>query len=77
MLAFARDNDYDWGRIGRLLNVSRQAARQRFNRLAPKMGPLPPARGLTPMERHGMEIAESTENLRRQRDFDGDDPMLW
>jgi len=39
MLAFARDNDYDWGRIGRLLNVSRQAA--------------------------------------RQRDFDGDDPMLW
>ena len=73
----ARDNGYDWGRIGRLLGVSRQAVRQRFDRLAPKAGPLPPSRGITPMERHIRELAEDTQDLRRQREFEGNDPMLW
>ncbi|MGB8861734.1 MAG: hypothetical protein WCC60_20940, partial [Ilumatobacteraceae bacterium] len=36
----ARAEGYDWGRIGRLLGVSRQAARQRFERLAPLVGPM-------------------------------------
>lgn len=45
----ARAEHYDWARIGRLLGVSRQAARQRFERLAPLVGPLPPhVRGRTP-----------------------------
>ena len=73
----ARSQGYDWGRIGRLLGVSRQAARQRFDRLAPRMSPLPPSRGLTPMERHVRENAAMTEDLRRQREFESDDPMLW
>ena len=30
----ARAQGYDWGKISRLLGVSRQAARQRFDRLA-------------------------------------------
>ena len=77
VVRLARDNGYDWGRIGRLLGVSRQAARQRFDRLAPKTSPLPPSRGLTPMERHAREIAEITEDLRRQRELERDDPMLW
>ena len=77
VVRLARDNGYDWGRIGRLLGVSRQAVRQRFDRLAPKTGPLPPTRGFTPMERHIRENAEMTQDLRRQREFEADDPMLW
>lgn len=77
VVRLARDNGYDWGRIGRLLGVSRQAARQRFDRLAPHVGPLPPTRGLTPMERSVRENAETTEDLRRQREFESVNPMLW
>lgn len=77
VVRLARSNGYDWGRIGRLLGVSRQAARQRFDRLAPKTGPLPPTRGLTPMQRHARAIAETTEDLRRRREFEGDDPVFW
>ena len=77
VVRLARDNGYDWGRIGRLLGVSRQAVRQRFDRLAPKMGPLPPTRGASPVERYVRDLAEETEDLRRQREFEGDDPMLW
>ena len=73
----ARNNDYDWGRIGRLLGVSRQAARQRFDRLAPKTGPLPPTRGLTPMELHVRAVAETAQKVRRQREFEDDDPVFW
>jgi len=77
VVRLARDAGYDWGRIGRLLGVSRQATRQRFDRWMPKVGPLPPSRGLTPMERHVRETAETTQDLRRRREFEGDDPMLW
>ena len=38
----ARAAGYDWGRIGRLLGRSRQSVRQRFEYLAPLVGPLPP-----------------------------------
>ena len=75
----ARQEGYDWGRIGRLLGVSRQAARQRFERLAPTVGgPLPPhLRGRTVIERDAAELAETRADLARRRAFDGDDPVLW
>lgn len=77
VVRLARSNGYDWGRIGRLLGVSRQAARQRFDRLAPKTGPLPPTRGLTPMERHIRAVAETAQDVRRQRELEDDDPVFW
>ena len=74
----ARDDGYEWGRIGRLLGVSRQAASQRFERLAPKVGPTPPhTRGRTPWERHAVEVAESGADARRRREFDHGDPVFW
>lgn len=48
----ARQQGYDWARIGRLLRRSRQSVRERFERLAPKAGPFPPhLRARTDMER--------------------------
>jgi hypothetical protein len=38
-VALARREGYDWGRIGRLLGMSRQAARQRFARQVPRIAP--------------------------------------
>ena len=74
----ARAEGYDWARIGRLLGMSRQSARERFDRLAPKYGPLPPhTRGRTPWERHATEVAESRADARRRSEFETDDPVFW
>lgn len=75
----ARQDGFDWGRIGRLLGVSRQAARQRFQSLAPKVGgPLPPhLAGRTPWEAHVIRINESSADVRRRAEFEGDDPIFW
>jgi len=74
----ARQDGYDWGRIGRLLGVTRQAARERFQRLAPRVGPFPPhMSGRTDWERHAARVAEAVADLRRRQDFDGDDPVFW
>ena len=75
---FARDQGYDWGRIGRLLGVSRQATRKRFERLATLVGPTPPhGRGSTPWQEHAISVAESLADSRRGREFDRDDPIFW
>jgi len=74
----ARAQGYDWGKIGRLLGVSRQAARQRFERLSPLVGPtMPHTRGRTPWERHAIELVESKVDLRRRREFESGDAVFW
>ena len=79
----ARAEHYDWARIGRLLGVSRQAARQRFERLAPLVDPLPPhVRGRTPWQQQHAAIIESGADARRRQRFesfadDGHDVEAW
>ena len=76
----ARAAGYDWSRIGRLLGRSRQSVRERFDRLAPIVGPLPPA--LVRAEIAAREFNENYEMLadvrRRARlEADGDDVVAW
>lgn len=74
----ARAAGYDWGRIGRLLGVTRQSARRRFERLAPLVGPTPPhTRGRTPWQSHAAELASSREDVRRRREFESGDAVFW
>ena len=74
----ARAEGYDWARIGRLLGVSLQAVRKRFDVLAPLMGPLPPhARGRTQWERQATELAEHAADVRRRVEFEFGDPVFW
>lgn len=74
----ARDQGYDWGRIGRLLAISRQAARKRFDRLAPVVGPTPHhRRGLTDWHLHAAAVDESVADARRRREFEFGDPVFW
>ncbi len=70
----ARASGYDWGRIGRLLGRSRQSVRERFDRLAPLVGPLPPG-----LVRAGIAAEEfdrlyySLADARRRRDLEADE----
>lgn len=74
----ARAEGYGWASIGRLLGVSRQSARERFDRLAPLVGPIPPhLRQRSQFERYAQEITDTVADLRRRRDFEGDDPPAW
>lgn len=75
----ARADGYDWGRIGRLLGRSRQAVRKRFERLAPLVGPLPPA-----LMREGLAAKEFNrfyevlaDGRRRTQWASDDDPVAW
>jgi len=76
----ARAAGYDWGRIGRLLGRSRQAVRERFDRLAPLVGPLPPS-----LVRAGIAAKEFNETYEMLADVhrqvrleaDGDDVVAW
>ncbi len=38
-VALARREGYDWGRIGRLLAITRQSARERFKTAPPRLPP--------------------------------------
>lgn len=74
----ARDDGYDWGSVSRLLGVSCQAARQRFERLAPTVGPTPPhTNGRTLWEWDAIELAETSADLRRRREFESGDAVFW
>lgn len=74
----ARADGYDWGRIGRSLGRRRQSVRERFERLAPKVGPLPPhLRLLTDVERDLMEFQARLGDHRRRREFEDGDPVAW
>lgn len=74
----ARAEGYDWGRIARLLGVSRQSARERFQRLAPVVGPTPPhTRGRTPWQAHIVDVFESGADIRRRTEFESGDAVFW
>lgn len=74
----ARAEGYDWGSIGRLLGVTRQSARERFQRLAPLVGPTPPhARGRTPWQAHIADVFESRADSRRRTEFESGDAVFW
>jgi hypothetical protein len=76
-VALARAEGYDWGRIGRLLGVSRQAARQRFRTIVPKAPPH--TANLSFLERQ-MRDGERRVNEIRDRNRNGgydDDPVAW
>jgi hypothetical protein len=77
-VALARREGYDWGRISRLLGITRQWARERFKAAPPRLPPHVVA--------HNQYLAEQrqTERLLSQLDQpkprqgdDGDDAVPW
>ena len=76
-VAVARNNGYDWGRIGRLFGLTRQGARKRF--------PLAPPAQPPHVVRRNRELRQQREGeivLRRWLDGtlarrDDDDPVFW
>ena len=84
-VALARAAGWDWGRIGRLLGVSRQAARQRYRVIAP-LGP-PHTRNLSSLDRQARAGERAINEMRNRRrnsgqtggrnGYDDDDPVAW
>jgi hypothetical protein len=79
VVALARCEGYDWGRIGRLLDISRQSARERFTSAPPRMPPHVVARNRYLREqREGERVLADYERGRlRPQDDDDDDPVAW
>jgi hypothetical protein len=51
---------------------------ERFDRLAPIVGPIPPhLRGRTIPERYLAAVDDSKADARRRREFDDGDPVAW
>lgn len=81
----ARQEGYDWGRIGRLLGRSRQSVRERFAAKEkagwPALDPLPPhARNIGWAEEETGAFLELMADIRRRRRYDalGDgDAVPW
>ena len=76
-VALARREGYDWGRISRLLGITRQWARQRFKAAPPRLPPHVVARN-----RYMAEQREGERLLRqlgqpKNRDQEDDDPVAW
>ena len=77
-VAIARADGYDWGRIGRLLGISRQGARQKFPCAPPTPSPhtLRMQRYLKPI-RDGERLLEQLKNQTAGRTQEPDDPVFW
>ena len=79
-VALARREGYDWGRIGRLLGVSRQSARSRFIGLRPTV---PPSDRLGAQSHDATDRAEHTRSMNRiredsyQQQLADDDVVPW
>jgi hypothetical protein len=75
----ARTAGYDWGRIGRLLGVSRQSARSRFVGLMPSLPPSARAVNRSPQATDRAEIIGTTNRIREDRYLEslGDDIVAW
>jgi hypothetical protein len=76
-VALARREGYDWGRISRLLGITRQWARERFKAAPPRLPPHVVARN-----RYMAEQREGERLLRglgqpKNRDQEDDDPVAW
>ena len=78
-VALARREGYNWGRISRLLGITRQWARERFKAAPPRLPPHVVARN------HYLEEQRQTERLLsrlgqskpRHDDDDDDDAVPW
>ena len=78
----ARAEGYNWAQIGRLLGVSRQSAKQRFERLDDLVGTVNPftrphQRGRTVWEQQEQDVCATIADLRRRREFDSGDAVFW
>jgi hypothetical protein len=75
-VSLARRESYDWGRIGRLLGISRQWARERFTAAPPRLPPHVVARNryLAEQRETGRLIEKLGQPKRRGQD---DEPIAW
>jgi len=74
----ARANGYDWGRIGRALGTSRQAARQRFGSLTLMMPPLVRARDrANRQDRDVTKLRNQIAEGRYGAAGESEDPVFW
>jgi hypothetical protein len=78
-VALARREGYDWGRIGRLLGITRQSARARFMHLRPT---LPPSKRAAAQSPHVLDRAGLTRSMNRTLEEQyqeqlGDDIVAW
>ena len=74
-VALARVNGYGWGRIGRLLGISRQSAAERF-RLAPPVAS-PSTLRAARERRHDHEAERVRRILTDRQQPEPDDPVFW
>jgi hypothetical protein len=75
-VALARREGWDWGRISRLLGITRQWARERFKTAPPRLPPHVVAHNRYTAERRETErlIGQLGRPKRRAQD---DDPVAW
>jgi hypothetical protein len=78
----ARAEGFDWGRIGRLLGVSRQSARERYQAIVPSLPPHLRADHQSPLERQARETERALRDIRngawrRDQGAGGDDVVPW
>ncbi|MEO7370609.1 MAG: hypothetical protein ABI949_17525 [Ilumatobacteraceae bacterium] len=81
-VALARREGYDWGKIGRLLGVTRQSARLRFKSAPPRMPPHVVARNrYLAEERKGERMLREFRQPKRPSGYDEDgddgDVVAW
>lgn len=76
-VALARREGWDWGRIGRLLGVSRQSARSRFKSAPPRLPPHVVARNRYMAEQRKGERLLRQLGQSKNRDQADDDPVAW
>jgi hypothetical protein len=79
-VALARREGYDWGRIGRLLGVSRQSARSRFIGMRPTAPPSSRPGAQSPYATDRAELTRSMNRIREDHLYDqlGDgDIVAW
>ena len=78
----ARADGYNWAQIGRLLGVSRQAAKKRFESLDDGVGPMtsftpPHTQGRTVLQQQEREVFAAIADIRRRREFESGDAVFW
>lgn len=81
-VALARREQWSWSRIGRLLGVSRQAARQKFDGVPPRLPPHQRADHRSPLEQQARETERVLRDIRNgtwrpDQGDDGGDVVPW
>ena len=77
-VALARREGYDWGRISRLLGITRQWARERFRAAPPRLPPHVVARNrYLAEERETERLLSQLGQPKPRHGDDGDDAVPW